>query len=65
MVVGPGSAAFQTIVALVNRPPAMVTPRWVKTETQPIALEDVVRFLAGVCGRDDPTARRTTSAGRR
>jgi uncharacterized protein YbjT (DUF2867 family) len=53
MVVGPGSAAFETIVALVDRLPAMVTPRWVKTETQPVALEDVVRFLAGVCGREE------------
>lgn len=53
MVVGPGSAAFQTIVALVDRLPAMVTPKWVKTETQPVALDDVVRFLAGVCGREE------------
>ncbi len=53
MVVGPGSAAFETIVALVDRLPAMVTPRWVKTETQPVALTDVVRFLVGVCGREE------------
>ncbi len=50
MVVGRGSAAFETIVALVNRLPAMVTPRWVSTRTQPIALPDVVAYLAGVCG---------------
>ena len=43
MVVGKGSAAFETIVALVDRLPAMVTPRWVSTPTQPIALADVVR----------------------
>ncbi len=53
MVVGPGSAAFLTIVALVDRLPAMVTPRWVKTETQPVALADVVRFLAEVCGNEE------------
>src|SRR4029077_7413480 len=50
MVVGRGSAAFETIVALVDRLPAMVTPRWVSTRTQPIALQDVVAYLAGVCG---------------
>lgn len=50
MVVGRGSAAFETIVALVNRLPAMVTPRWVSTRTQPIALRDVVSYLSGVCG---------------
>jgi uncharacterized protein YbjT (DUF2867 family) len=29
----------------------MVTPRWVDTQTQPVALGDLVAFLAGVCGR--------------
>ena len=53
MVVGSGSAAFETIVALVRRLPAMVTPRWVTTPTQPIALDDVVAYLAGVCGREE------------
>jgi uncharacterized protein YbjT (DUF2867 family) len=50
MVTGPGSAAFETIVALVDRLPGMVTPRWVSTPTQPIALVDAVRYLAGLCG---------------
>ncbi len=50
MVVGAGSAAFETIVALVRRLPVMVTPRWVETSTQPVALDDVVAYLAGVCG---------------
>jgi uncharacterized protein YbjT (DUF2867 family) len=48
IVVGKGSAGFETVVALVDRLPAMVAPRWVSTPTQPIALDDVVRFLAGV-----------------
>jgi len=52
MVVGRGSAAFETIVALVDRLPAMITPRWVSTRTQPIALQDVVAYLAAVCGLD-------------
>jgi uncharacterized protein YbjT (DUF2867 family) len=50
MVVGRGSAAFETIVSLVDRLPAMITPRWVSTRTQPVALVDVVAYLAGVCG---------------
>ena len=50
MVIGSGSTAFETIVALVDRLPGMVTPRWVSTPTQPIALVDVVRYLAGLCG---------------
>jgi uncharacterized protein YbjT (DUF2867 family) len=50
IVIGRESAAFETIVSLVDRLPAMVTPRWVSTRTQPIALEDVVAYLAGVCG---------------
>jgi uncharacterized protein YbjT (DUF2867 family) len=50
IVIGRGSAAFETIVALVDRLPAMVCPRWVSTATQPIALQDVRRYLAGVCG---------------
>ena len=51
MVVGAGSAAFETILALVDRLPAMVCPRWVSTPTQPVALADVVAYLAAVCGR--------------
>ena len=57
MVVGRGSAAFETIVALVNRLPAMVTPRWVSTRTQPIALPDVIAYLAGVCGLESAFGR--------
>ena len=54
MVVGAGSAAFETILALVDRLPAMICPRWVSTPTQPIALDDVVAYLAAVCGRERP-----------
>ena len=53
IVVGRGSAAFETIVALVDRLPAMICPRWVSVPTQPIAIRDVVETLAGVVGRDE------------
>ena len=52
MIVGKGSAAFETILGLVKRLPVMITPTWVSTPTQPIALEDVARYLAGVCGTE-------------
>jgi uncharacterized protein YbjT (DUF2867 family) len=48
VVIGRGSAAFETSVALVDRLPAMIAPRWISTPTQPIALADVVRYLTGV-----------------
>jgi uncharacterized protein YbjT (DUF2867 family) len=57
VVIGKGSAAFETIVALVDRLPAMVAPRWISTETQPIALDDVVRYLTGVGGLADASGR--------
>jgi uncharacterized protein YbjT (DUF2867 family) len=53
MVIGSGSAAFETIVALVDRLPGMGTPRWVSTPTQPIAMVDMVRYLSGLCGRQE------------
>ena len=50
IVVGRGSAAFETIVALVDRLPAMLCPRWVSVPTQPIALEDMLAIISGVVG---------------
>ena len=52
MIVGRSSAAFETILALVERLPVMVCPRWVSVETQPVALFDVVAALIGVCGKE-------------
>jgi uncharacterized protein YbjT (DUF2867 family) len=45
IVLGSGSLSFELIRALVERLPIMVCPRWVRTETQPIAVEDLVRYL--------------------
>ncbi len=53
MVIGADSAAFETIVALVDRLPGMICPRWVSTSTQPIALHDVTAYLLGAGGRED------------
>jgi uncharacterized protein YbjT (DUF2867 family) len=46
IVVGAGSLSFEMIQALVERLPVMVCPRWVATLTQPIAIDDVVTYLA-------------------
>ena len=46
IVIGSGSASFEMLRALVERLPVMVTPRWVTTRTQPIAIEDVLAYLA-------------------
>jgi uncharacterized protein YbjT (DUF2867 family) len=56
IVVGRGSAAFDTIVALVDRLPVMVAPRWVATPTQPIALADVIAYLRDVAHRPETFA---------
>ena len=45
IVIGAGSLSFEMIRALVERLPAMVCPRWVDTQTQPIAIDDVVAYL--------------------
>lgn len=48
VIIGRGSASFEMIRQLDRRLPVMVTPRWVKTPCQPIAIDDVVAYLAGV-----------------
>jgi uncharacterized protein YbjT (DUF2867 family) len=45
IVVGSGSLSFELIRALVDRLPVMVTPRWVRVQAQPIAVEDVIAYL--------------------
>lgn len=45
IVIGSGSASFEMIRALVEKLPVMITPRWVNTSTQPIAVEDVIAYL--------------------
>lgn len=45
-VIGAGSESFRTVFYLVRRLPVMVTPRWVATKTQPIAIDDALSYLA-------------------
>ncbi|TQK69369.1 NAD(P)H-binding protein [Nocardioides sp. SLBN-35] len=57
IVVGHGGISWEITRQLVEHLPAMVTPRWVRTRTQPIAVADVVRYLVGVLGRPDAAGR--------
>ncbi|MFD7586354.1 SDR family oxidoreductase [Kitasatospora sp. NPDC059811] len=47
VIIGSGSASFEMLRHLTERLPAMVTPRWVDTRIQPIAVRDVLRYLVG------------------
>ncbi|MCD0462816.1 SDR family oxidoreductase [Roseiconus lacunae] len=64
MIIGSGSASFETLRYLVERLPIMITPRWVTTETQPIAIRDVLRYLVD-CLTIPETAGRTIDIGGR
>ncbi|MHC4414296.1 MAG: SDR family oxidoreductase [Planctomycetota bacterium] len=45
MIIGSGSASFEILRYLVERLPIMITPRWVGTESQPIAIDNVLHYL--------------------
>ncbi|HET9154425.1 MAG TPA: NAD(P)H-binding protein [Solirubrobacterales bacterium] len=62
-VVGAGSESFRTVFYLVRRLPVMVTPRWVSTRTQPIAIDDVVACLAAASDLDLPVDREIQIGG--
>ncbi len=47
MILGSGSASFEILRYLVERLPAMVTPRWVQSLNQPIAIRNVITYLVG------------------
>lgn len=48
IIVGHGGISWEITRQLVEKLPAMITPRWVRTRTQPIGVADVVRYLVGV-----------------
>jgi uncharacterized protein YbjT (DUF2867 family) len=54
MIIGRGSASFEMLRHLVTRLPVMITPRWVDTRSQPVAIADVVAALADVAELEDP-----------
>ena len=52
IIVGSGSASFEIIRDLVEKLPVMITPKWLNTKCQPIAIRDVIKFLTGVMLND-------------
>ncbi|WP_417368228.1 SDR family oxidoreductase [Flavobacterium beibuense] len=50
IIVGSGSASFEIIRDLVEKLPVMVTPKWLNTKTQPIAIRDVLSYLSKAAG---------------
>ncbi len=53
IIVGSGSASFEIIRDLVEKLPFMITPRWLKTKCQPIAIRNVIGFMTGVIGKTE------------
>lgn len=62
MIIGSGSASFEILRYLVERLPVMITPRWVSTECQPVAIRNVLDLLVG-CLDAPETAGRTFDIG--
>ncbi|MFN8112945.1 MAG: NAD(P)H-binding protein [Solirubrobacterales bacterium] len=64
IVIGSGSESLRTIAYLVRRLPAMVTPSWTSTRTQPIAAADVVAYLAASLDAEESKGREIEIGGR-
>ncbi|MCH0565743.1 MULTISPECIES: SDR family oxidoreductase [unclassified Streptomyces] len=62
VVIGSGSASFEMLRYLTERLPVMVTPSWVHTRIQPVAVRDVLRVLVG-CARLPEEVNRTFDIG--
>ncbi len=62
MIIGKGSISFEILRRLVNRLPIMITPRWVMTESQPIAVENVIYYLSS-CLKHEETQGQTFDIG--
>lgn len=62
MILGAGSASFEILRYLVERLPVMITPSWVSTPCQPIAITNVLHYLLG-CLEESKTAGRVFDIG--
>ncbi len=62
VIIGNGGVSYELIRSLVQRLPVMITPRWVTTRNQPIAVADVIAYLAG-CLENEQTAGATFDIG--
>jgi uncharacterized protein YbjT (DUF2867 family) len=57
VIIGHGSISWEITRQLVAHLPIMITPKWVKTRTQPIAQSDMIRYLVGVLDHPDAAGR--------
>ena len=55
MIIGSGSASFEILRYLVHRLPVMITPKWVSTPCQPMAVQNVLTYLVGVLAVPETT----------
>ncbi len=63
MVVGAGSESYRTLRYLVKRLPVMIAPAWLRTETQPIAIDDVIAYLVGAAAVPESAGREIQIGG--
>jgi uncharacterized protein YbjT (DUF2867 family) len=54
VIIGSGSLSYEMVRGLVERLPVMVVPRWMRSEAQPIAVEDVLAYLTQALDRPEP-----------
>ena len=52
-IIGSGSASFEMVRYLTERLPAMIAPRWIRHDVQPIAVRDILAYLVACLGRED------------
>lgn len=52
-IIGGGSASFEMVRYLTERLPAMVAPKWILNEVQPVAIRDTLSYLTAALGRED------------
>ena len=63
IIVGPGSAAYEVVRDLVNHLPLMLTPRWVRSKSSPIALDNLLEYLVRVAWLDEAVGKVLDAAG--
>jgi hypothetical protein len=57
MIIGSGSVSFEILRYLAERLPVLVTPRWVRTECQPISVDNVLHYLVETLSQPDTVGR--------
>jgi uncharacterized protein YbjT (DUF2867 family) len=62
LIIGAGGSSFEMLRYLTDRLPVMIAPKWLETRSQPIAVRDCLKYLAG-CLLEDRTCGRTFDIG--